>query len=86
MKTELGIDTMQERIYQKGRVWVAITKWTNRKSNVEYQLITGQTEEKVLITKLNDEVVFKHEIKSGSNENVTKYHRWARNEIFRQQK
>ena len=85
LEKDLGHDKLTENIVQQGRVWVAITEWTN-KDGVEYALITGQTQDKTLISQLNKVMVYNHEIKSGSNVNVSKYHRLARKEIFEKQK
>ena len=82
---ELGHDKAKENIFQQGRVWVAITEWSS-KDNQNYKLITGQTNDKILISQLNDELVMNHEIQSGSKANVGKFHKAARTYIFNQQK
>ena len=68
-----------------GRVWIAITEWTDV-DNQTFKLITGQTDAKLLISQLNDKMIMNHEINSGSQVNVSKYHQIARNYIFNQQK
>lgn len=70
---------------QQGRVWIAITQWTD-KDGVEYSLITGQAQDKTLISQLNKVMIYNHEIKSGSNVNVSKFHKQARNKTFEKQK
>lgn len=85
LEIKLGHDKLQENIYQQGQVWVAITEWTSME-NQTYKLITGQTKDKLVISQLNDKLVMNHELNSGSQVNVVKFHKEARNYIFNQQK
>ena len=86
IENELGISEKEERMHQQGTVWVAITRWTNKRDNILFELITGQTEQKILISQLNEKMIFNHQIASGSKNNVAKFHKLAMQEIFTQQK
>lgn len=82
----IGMSDAEDSMYQVGRAWIETTKWTNKIDNTDYELITGQAQEKTLISQLNNKLIFNHAIKSGSKVNVSKYHKAARDTIFKQQK
>jgi|LakMenEpi03Aug12_release.lakeMendotaPanAssembly.Ray.scaffolds.fasta_scaffold611117_2 hypothetical protein len=77
----LGIKKAETEYYKNGRSWSMQTIWTDSESK-QYVLETSQNYSKVLVTKLNNEVIMNHEIQSGSKVNVEKYHQNARNIAF----
>lgn len=77
----LGIKKAETEYYKSGRSWIISTKWIDS-NNKEYLLITGQNNDKILVSQLNEEVIVNHEIQSGSKVNVEKHHQNARNYVF----
>lgn len=81
----LGIDKAVEQLVPNGKGWIAVTEWQDIEGR-KHKLLTGQTEDKMLITEYNDELLSNHEIKSGSKVNVTRYHNETRSALFAQLK
>jgi len=81
IETHLGLDKVADYMIQKGRGWLAESEWKDKDNNA-YRLITGQASDKILVSVLNEELVINHEIKSGSNDNVSKCHKKAKQQVF----
>jgi hypothetical protein len=85
IEDQLGINKTNTEFYKNGRSWIASTKWVDLEKN-SHSISTGQNSNKVLVTEYNNEVIYTHEINSGSKINVDKYHKAACNQIFKKLK
>ncbi len=85
IEKQLGINKTITEYYKNGRSWIASTKWVDNKNN-NHSIFTGQNPEKVLVSELNNEIIFNHEIHSGSKDNVDKFHKAACIQIFKKLK
>ena len=76
-----GISEFNYSKIQSGRSWVAVTEWTNSTGFI-YKLVTGQADDKELVSILNDEVIRSYGINSGSKVNVERFHKQERILVF----
>ena len=81
VENETGISQFTYAIHQNGRTWIAVTEWSDI-TGFSYKLITGQADDKELVSLLNDDVIRKYGINSGSKVNVESYHKQERLAVF----
>lgn len=86
IEDQLGLNAISEGLIQQGRYWIAVSKWTNKRTGKENVLYTGKSESGILVSEYNGTIAFNHQINSGSKINVTKFHKIARTQILQQER
>lgn len=80
---KLGLKKILQDGYLKdGRYWIGITKWIDGRNQAEHILVTARSNQKFLISQLNDRVILKHDDTSASKTAIPKCHEMAKNYVF----
>jgi hypothetical protein len=82
IEEQLGINKANTEYLKNGKSWIASTIWVDSQNN-KHTILTGQNPDKILISTLNNEVIYNHEINSGSKVNVEKFHKAACSQIYK---
>jgi hypothetical protein len=82
IEERLGIDTAEEGYTKYGRYWVGITKWTDKRDGKQYTLLTARSNQKFLVSALNDRIIVKHDCQSAARDTVPRYHTQAKNHVW----
>jgi hypothetical protein len=82
----LGIDKIKTDFQKHGRFWLAKSEWIDTRNNIRHKMITQKSSSGELSSTFNDREIFRHNINSGSLQNVKKFHTLALKTIFQRQK
>jgi hypothetical protein len=84
IEKRLGIDKpIEDGYFQSGKYWKGVTKWSDKRDNKVYVLLTGRSNIKNLVTAINDRPIIIHDCQSASRITVPRYHTQARNKIWK---
>jgi hypothetical protein len=70
-----GIDKITTKYYKQGRFWIGISEWKDSRKQEKEMLTTAKADNNILVTALNNKIILSHEINSGSQVNVEKFHK-----------
>jgi hypothetical protein len=83
IEEKTGISKATYNLYQIGRYWNGITKWTDtRNPEKEYQLFTSRVTQGLIQTSLNGKAIITHNTNSASQVNIAKHHKQAERIVF----
>ena len=78
----LGLNRASTEFFKEGRFWIAETRWYDR-AGQEYFLKTCKDTNGSLCSYFNGAISTNHNLNSGSNQNVTRYHKLEIGKFFR---
>ncbi len=83
IEEKTGISKATYNLYQIGRYWNGISKWTDtRNPKKENQLTTSRITQGLIQTSLNGKAIITHNTNSASQVNIAKYHKQAERLVF----
>lgn len=83
IEEKIGISKASLNLFQVGRYWNAITKWTDtRNPEYVYELNTSRVTQGLIQSTLNGKVFITHNTNSASQVNINRFHKEAQSLIF----
>jgi hypothetical protein len=82
IKNEIGEADSSTNFIKDGKYWVGVTDWIDKRSNIQYRLLTARSNQKYIVSALDNKVILKHEEISASKVTIPKLHEKAKQEIF----
>jgi hypothetical protein len=77
-----GIDKAKTVYLKQGQFWIASTVWTDTRNQKEFQILTGRSNQNILVSSIEDRVIIKYETTSASKVSVEKYHKQSIHFVF----
>ncbi|OSZ80541.1 hypothetical protein CAP36_04630 [Chitinophagaceae bacterium IBVUCB2] len=83
IEEKLGLKNLNEEIIKDGKYWYAYTQWTDKRDGTFYTLQTAKSNQKNLVSVLNEKLILWHDCQSASKETIPRYHAFAKNHILK---
>lgn len=83
IEENLGLKTQKEEMIKEGKYWYAYTQWTDKRDGTSYTLQTAKSNQKNLVSILNEKLILWHDCQLASKETIPKYHTLAKKHIIK---